>query len=196
MLKWGYDVISPVLSQVKSTCVALCSAFWCKKVGFHELVRKYRGKPLQKTMRKTRPPLPWHPLCVWSAETVVTSSTQTLARFVITQSGKMSSNDDSGSHSESDSEILSLGEPHVFENNVEPLATAEGAVAYQDESQREDQEREELLRRFNRDVLVSSWYDFLLEYLPVNNHCLSSFCFRFLSRVNSGAIARDARLSL
>lgn len=73
----------------------------------------------------------------------------------------MSSNSDSGSErSNSNSEIDINPEEldeDVFDNDVEPLATEEEASAYSMEFAREEQEQQELLRRFNREISIDSW---------------------------------------
>ena len=73
----------------------------------------------------------------------------------------MSSNSESGSDtnmstrdsgSDLDFNLEEVNED-VFDNDMEPLATEEEASAYAEEVEREEQNQQELMRRFNRKFL-------------------------------------------
>jgi hypothetical protein len=77
----------------------------------------------------------------------------------------MSSNSESGSDtnmstrdsgSDLDFNLEEVNED-VFDNDMEPLATEEEASAYAEEVEREEQNQQELMRRFNREIFIDSW---------------------------------------
>ena len=45
----------------------------------------------------------------------------------------------------------------VFDNDMEPLATEKEASAYAEEVEREEQNQQELMRCFNREIFIDSW---------------------------------------
>jgi hypothetical protein len=77
----------------------------------------------------------------------------------------MSSNSESGSDtnmstrdsgSDLDFNLEEVNED-VFDNDMEPLATEKEASAYAEEVEREEQNQQELMRRFNREIFIDSW---------------------------------------
>ena len=100
----------------------------------------------------------------------MTSSTQREPRFVRKtllnhcfifplkmSSSSNSSPDISDNESENDNRECASFEDPIFENDSEPLATEEEATAYVEQAQREEEEQQELLRRFSEVVPISSW---------------------------------------